>query len=103
MAEIKICPVCGAPVTVHERMSGSEMTYWLEAQSPRWISVKERLPEAGELVAFIPTINQGSIYVGKLSHTGARGGVLFENRQGRTTMKYYAKYWMPLPEPPKEE
>ena len=70
---------------------------------PRWISVKERLPEEGELVVFIPTINQGSIYVGKLSHTGARGGVLFENRQGRTTMKYYAKYWMPLPEPPKEE
>ena len=67
---------------------------------PRWISVEERLPEEGELVVFIPTINQGSIYVGKLSHTGARGGVLFENRQGRTTMKYYAKCWMPLPEPP---
>lgn len=70
---------------------------------PRWISVEERLPEEWELVVFIPTINQGSVYVGKLSHTGARGGVLFENRQGRTTMKYYAKYWMPLPEPPKEE
>lgn len=68
-----------------------------------WISVKEKLPDEGELVVFIPTINQGSIYVGKLSHTGARGGVLFENRQGRTTMKYYAKYWMPLPERPEEE
>ena len=66
----------------------------------RWTSVEERLPEEGELVVFIPTINKGSMYVGKLSHTGAHGGVLFENRQGRTTMKYYAKYWMPLPEPP---
>lgn len=70
------------------------------ATFPRWISVKERLPEEGKLVLFIPTMNQGSVYVGKMSHVGAKGGVLFENRNARTTMKYYAKYWMPLPEPP---
>ena len=68
-----------------------------------WISVKDRLPEKGQLVAFIPTCNPGSVYVGKLSHIGEREGVLFNHRDGRFRSKYYAKYWMLLPEPPKED
>lgn len=75
--------------------------YWFE--NPRWISVEERLPEKGQKVAFIPNCNPRSVYVGEISHVGRQGGVMFENSFSRTTMKYYATHWMPLPEPPKEE
>ena len=72
----------------------------LEAQVPRWISVKDRLPERGTWVLCC----------------GAKGGMFLSDwvtppfddeetaycsvpnaRCGRN-----AKYWMPLPEPPKE-
>lgn len=69
---------------------------------PRWISVKERLPEEGQVVLFVPTTNQKSVQVGKLSHVGKQGGAMFENMYSRTTMRYYATHWMPRPEPPKE-
>jgi hypothetical protein len=71
--------------------------------APRWISVKERLPEEGQIVAFIPSCNHESVYVGVLSNIGKSGGVMFSHREGRYKSNYYAKYWMPLPEPPKEE
>lgn len=74
----------------------------LEAQVPRWISVEERLPEAGRRVAFIPSCNQESVYVGVLANIGKSGGVMFSHREGRHKSNYYAKYWMPLPEPPEE-
>jgi hypothetical protein len=74
----------------------------LEAQVPRWISVEERLPEEGQKVAFIPSCNHGSVYVGVLSNIGKSGGVMFSHREGRYKSNYYAKYWMPMPEPPKE-
>ena len=73
------------------------------ADAQRWISVKERLPDEGQLVLFIPTCNSPTVYVGTLSHTGKQGGVMFNNRYARTTMKYYSRWWAPLPEPPKEE
>lgn len=70
---------------------------------PRWISVEERLPQDGRIVAFIPSCNHGSVYVGVLTNIGQRGGVMFSHREGRYKSNYYAKYWMPLPEPPKED
>lgn len=73
------------------------------ADAQRWISVKERLPEEGQVVLFVPTTNQKSVQVGKLSHVGKQGGAMFENMYSRTTMRYYATHWMPRPEPPKEE
>jgi hypothetical protein len=73
------------------------------ADAQRWISVKERLPEKGQQVAFIPSCNHGSVYVGVLTNIGKSGGVMFSHREGRYKSNYYAKYWMPLPEPPKEE
>lgn len=61
------------------------------------------MPEEGQLVAFIPTSNHGSVYIGRLSCIGKMGGVMFNHREGRFKSNYYAKYWMPLPELPKEE
>ena len=74
----------------------------LEAQVPRWISVEERLPERGTwvlccgakgglflsdwLISYNINTNDNTVYC---SVPNARSG-------------RYAKYWMPLPEPPKE-
>lgn len=69
----------------------------------KWINIKDRLPEDGQMVAFIPNCNCGSVYVGRLSCIGKSGGVMFTHREGRFKSNYYAKWWMPMPEPPKEE
>ena len=97
MAEIKICPVCGAPVTVHERMSGSKMTYRLEAQSPRWISVEERMPEAHKNVLIHVTTPIGR-WNTEIDCMDEQGWVLNADSE-----QYHITHWMPLPEPPKEE
>lgn len=70
---------------------------------PRWISVEESMPEEGQIVAFIPSCNHGSVYVGVLKNIGKSGGVMFSHREGRYKSNYYAKYWMPLPPAPKEQ
>lgn len=69
------------------------------ADAQRWISVEERLPERGTWVLccgakgglflsdWLMPFNNGTVYC---SVPNARSG-------------RYAKYWMPLPEPPKEE
>lgn len=70
---------------------------------PEWISVKDRLPEDDQRVLFVPTCNQGIVYTGKFAFVGRNGGVMFAYRDGRHKANYYAKYWMPLPEPPKTD
>lgn len=79
------------------------MNRQIEAQVPKWISVEDRMPEEGQIVAFIPSCNHGSVYVGVLTNIGKSGGVMFSHREGRYKSNYYAKYWTPLPEPPQEE
>lgn len=65
--------------------------------APKWISVKDRLPEDDQRVLFVPTCNQGSVYTGQFALVGRDGGVMFAHRDGRAKVNYYAKYWMPLP------
>lgn len=90
--------------TVSQCISADYCRGWNDAVDamPCWISVKERLPEEGQVVLFVPTTNQKSVQVGKLSHVGKQGGAMFENMYSRTTMRYYATHWMLRPEPPKE-
>ena len=85
----------------------------LEEQQPRWISVKERLPEPDQDVLLIAHGWKGRLlYIGRLHHEEAETSWL----TGITTMESewsingwsYLKtplvtYWMPLPELPKEE
>lgn len=85
----------------------------LEEQQPRWISVKERLPEPDQDVLLIAHGWKGRLlYIGRLHHEEAETSWL----TGITTMESdwsingwsYLKtplvtYWMQLPELPKEE
>lgn len=85
----------------------------LEQQQPRWISVKERLPEPDQDVLLIAHGWKGRLlYIGRLHHEEAETSWL----TGITTMESewsingwsYLKtplvtHWMPLPELPKEE
>lgn len=72
----------------------------LEAQAHKWISVAERLPEAGVFVllqyaknAQNPTLHaRNTMAVGRYEY----GMFLVEGCSVRVT------HWMPLPEPPKE-
>lgn len=97
MAGIKICPVCGAPVTFHERRSVSEWTCWLEAQSPRWISVEERLPEDCEDVLVRIARGDASRIVCAWLLNGEWRYLNVRCDGDRVT------HWMPLPEPPEED
>lgn len=72
-----------------------------EAKVPKWISVEERLPEAGVFVllqyaknAQNPTLHaRNTMAVGRYEY----GMFLVEGCSVRVT------HWMPLPEPPKED
>jgi hypothetical protein len=66
----------------------------LEAQQPKWISVKDRLPEEDDVVVAWLEINAGLILV---YHDGAFYDLAFD----KPTM--IVTHWMPLPEPPKED
>lgn len=63
-----------------------------------WIPCSERLSEENQRVLFWNPSNE-AIYAGFYSYTGKRGTAWF--RAGKSD--YASKYWMPLPEPPKEE
>lgn len=64
------------------------------AAQPKWISVKERLPENGQLVWTYSDDKQSS-YGMMLRH-----GVWEVIRDGCELVE--VTHWMPLPEPPKE-
>ena len=73
----------------------------LEAKVPKWISVKEHLPEQEQRVLFYAKGNE-AVYIGLYLYTGLHGAVWFttttssSKRNGGT---YTATHWMPLPEP----
>ena len=88
-------------ITMQERTRArlEEQISQLETHVPRWISVEERLPGYDELVLCVGA--KGGMFLGcKLRlFAGDKTAYCFvpNARNGR-----YAKYWMPLPEPPKE-
>ena len=66
----------------------------LEARVPKWISVEERLPNAGE-VAMIATRRDG-LHMARLSTN------VWFGRAGSTAvfLMEWVTHWMPLPAPP---
>lgn len=61
-----------------------------------WISVKDRLPEVGKVVLAFGT---RSATTGMFQGVGARNDLWWW--KGHTIK--HVSYWMPLPEPPKED
>ena len=102
MAELKECPVCGAPVRLitHDGMS----SFSIEALPIRWIQVEERLPDGIVLAAnFAPgTYGYKEYIIGYVfkERPGEPGGCYVENDN---EILHDVTHWMPLPEPPKEE
>ena len=64
-----------------------------------WISVKDRLPEAGEYVVCIAKRNPFSMFMPMVARIKKNGWV------NPITEQYISEvtHWMPLPEPPKGE
>ena len=77
--------------------------YHLLDNTPRWISVEERLPEDGEeVLCYYEYFRYGRFNC--MYKTVDRGYFLNGHFGGEPTNGQKAKvlYWMPLPEPPKE-
>ena len=71
----------------------------LRARVPQWISVDDRLPEAGEYVVCIAKRNPFSMFMPMVARIKKNGWV------NPITEQYISEvtHWMPLPEPPKGE
>lgn len=70
-----------------------------EVQAPRWISVKERMPEDQRNVL---TVN-GHGYIRIMGFWGRRGARWIWLHLGRLMNYNDITHWMPLPEPPEEK
>ena len=71
----------------------------LRARVQEWISVNDRLPEAGEYVVCIAKRNPFSMFMPMVARIKKNGWV------NPITEQYISEvtHWMPLPEPPKGE
>lgn len=66
----------------------------VEASQPKWISVKDRLPEEGETVL--------CYYESDLMGVCTRLHEIWEDSYGYWESDDAITHWMPIPEPPKE-
>lgn len=75
-----------------------ELIEELQAKTPQWIDVKEQSPERYQRVLLIPTTHP-RVCIGNYHGEGKKGGHYFLTGNRLET----AKWWMPVPEMPKEE
>lgn len=77
----------------------------LEARVPKWISVKDRLPEDDVDVIVYAVSNNGGYTIVVTFHTHTLYGLNIEGWASPWqyfTRNYTITHWMPLPDPPKE-
>ena len=78
----------------------------LEARVPKWINVKDRLPEDDVGVIVYAVSNNGDHTIVVTFHTHTLYGFNIEGWASPWqyfTRNYTITHWMPMPEPPKEE
>lgn len=78
----------------------------LESRIPKWISVKDRLPEDDVNVIVYAVSNDGGYTIALTFHTHTLYGLNIEGWASPWlyfTRNYTITHWMPLPEPQKEE
>lgn len=90
------CPYIGLADSCRGQLVYDALAYiqQLEAKVPKWIGVKERLPETEG--KYIVCTAKGSVYCTRFKAYGKSGAF-------QTDMNTHVTHWMPLPEPPKEE
>lgn len=79
---------------VLELLDAADTIEALEAAQPKWISVKDRLPEEGETVL--------CYYESDLIGVCTRLHKIWEDSYGYWESDDAITHWMPLPEPPNE-
>ena len=96
--ELKKCPFCGAEVdTVSVKEKDGNLNIEVKRKD-RWIPCSERLP-----VLYVPVMiltDDGSYAIAHV--TGNEDEYLWFGDGGHYS-KDYVLFWMPLPEPPKED
>jgi hypothetical protein len=98
MSDCNKCPYDGMPCN-DMGLQRDALAYiqQLEAQIPKWISMEENPPE--EDVGVLVCVD-GCVC---MSHIVCKDMVTGENVWVYTGLGADSEYWMPLPEPPKEE
>ena len=76
-----------------------DVCYYLE-RVPKWISVKERLPE--HLTSVIVHRKDGGIFMWEYFNTSQTDDCWIDDSMNVYSF-YDVTHWMPLPEPPKED
>lgn len=88
---------------LHEAQRQNLIALMNEEPEPKWIPVTERLPDYDEEVLVADFCSLGwCMHVWYRTHDG-KGTDYWEAEDGHFVGINYAEYWMPLPEPPKEE
>lgn len=75
------------------------------AAQPKWISVKERLPEHDQLVLYRELVKtkNGQAYEFDYGEYDSERQVFYGQYFNYRWLGWDVTHWMPLPEPPKEE
>lgn len=108
MLEQDVPPTDMIPKDYHDRCMEMEIErrMLLEQNAPKWISVKERMPESGEKV-IVFAIGK---YKGFIGDTVYAMSMILDRPSGKCwavpwqyfDVDYEITHWMPMPEPPKE-
>ena len=103
-ADCKACPYNSVGISIFECIDAlvcdtNAYINQLEARVPKWISVKDSLPEIGTVVLGYAKHNPFSAYEVMLVRNLGNGFEMIRYHEYTSSITH----WMPMPEPPKED